>query len=85
MNDKLQNQIEEIIADPELKEQLKKLVLERVNVMPDTMRMAIGSTELTKEDIMRHVREEDETGKQVMEIELGFLRDLASGAVYEEE
>lgn len=78
----VENFIEEIIADPVLKEQLKQLVRERVNVMPDTLRMAVGSQELSKGDLLRHVAEEDEIGRQVMEIELEFLQDLASGRVY---
>ena len=68
--------------NPELRERLKRLVLERINVMPDTLRMAVGSIELTKTDIVKHVRDEDEIGQQVIEMELDFLRDLASGAVY---
>lgn len=74
--------LDEIISDPELRERLKALVLERINVMPDTLRVAVGSQEITKEDIIRHVQEGDEIGKQMMELELNFLRDLASGAVY---
>lgn len=85
MNIDSRNSIEDIVADPELMEQLKKLVLERVNVMPDTMRIAVGEDDFTKSDIMRHIKEEDEVGKQMMEIELGFLRDLASGAIYAHE
>ncbi len=85
MSKKSAHSIEAIIAVPELKEQFKKLVLERVNVMPDTLRMAVGSVNLTREDIAGHVREEDEIGKQVMEMELEFLRDLGSGAVYVNE
>ena len=82
MNEELQEQIESIISDPELREQLKALVLGRISVMPDTLRIAIGSDELGKEDIARHVEEGDEIGTQMMEMELGFLQDLASGAVY---
>ncbi len=82
MNEDTKNPIEEIIADPDLLEDLKKIVLERVNVMPDTLRIAVGSEELTKEDVARHVQDEDEVGKQVMEMEWEFLRDLASGAIY---
>lgn len=74
--------IEQIIADPELKEELKKIVLERVSVMPDTLRVAIGSSDLTKEDMIHHVNDEDEVGHQVMELELEYLRALGSGAVY---
>lgn len=74
--------IEQIVADPELKVELKKLVLERVSAMPDTLRVAVGSSNLTKEDMLAHVNSEDEVGKQVMELELEFLRALGSGAVY---
>lgn len=74
--------IDRIIADPELKEQLQKLVLERVSIMPKTLGMSIGSTQLSKDDVLRHVRDGDEIGQQIMEMELDFLRDLASGAVY---
>lgn len=85
MNNKIQNSIEDIILDPELNEQLKKLVLERVGIMPDTLRMSVGSDELTKIDVLRHVQDGDDIGNQIMEMELGFLRDLASGAVYSYE
>ncbi|OGI64231.1 hypothetical protein A2914_00825 [Candidatus Nomurabacteria bacterium RIFCSPLOWO2_01_FULL_41_21] len=85
MNDKKENSIEDIILDPELSEQLKNLVLERVSIMPDTLRMSVGSDELTKNDVLKHVKEGDDIGNQIMEMELGFLRDLASGAVYSYE
>ena len=74
-----------IISDPALKEQLKKLVIERVNVMPDTLRISVGSDDFDKESLLNHVREEDEVGTQIMEMELDFLRGLASGAVYANE
>jgi len=68
--------------DDETKEQLKRLVLERINVMPETLRIAVGSLELTKQEVANHVRAEDEVGKQMIEMELEFLRALASGAIY---
>ncbi|MDP3965206.1 MAG: hypothetical protein Q8Q13_00195 [bacterium] len=68
--------------DDETKEQLKQLVLERINVMPETLRIAVGSLELTKQEVAKHVRAEDEVGKQMIEMELEFLRALASGAIY---
>jgi len=83
MNDQLQNPIlNEISQDAELMEQLKKLVLERVGAMPDSLNLAVGSTEITKNDLLAHVQQEDEIGRQFMEMELEFLRDLGSGAVY---
>jgi len=85
MNNKIENSIQDIISDPELNEQLKKLVLERVGAMPDSLGMSIGSKEFTKKDALRHVEQGDDTGKQIMEMELEFIRGLASGAVYSYE
>ncbi len=76
---------EELISDPELKEQFKNLVLERVKVMPDTLCVAVGSVDLTKKELAQHVQEEDDIGRQIMDMELEFLRDMASGAVYAHE
>lgn len=85
MNDKTKNSIDDIILDPELSEQLKKLVLERVGVMPDSLGISIGSNDFTKSDALKHVEQGDDIGKQIMEMELDFIRDLASGAVYSYE
>ena len=57
-------------------------LLERVGSMPDTLRMSVGSGELTKDDILKHVEQRDNIGNQVIEMELEFLRDLANGMVY---
>lgn len=80
-----ESNLDSIFVDDELKEQLKALVVERINVMPDSMRLAIGDMEFEKKDIISHVEHEDEIGKQMMSMELDFLRDLASGAVYQYE
>lgn len=82
MNENERNSVEESVMTPELKEYLKKLVLERVNVMPSTLRMAVGSLELTREDLTRHIEEGDEIGQQIIAMNLDFLRDIASGAIY---
>lgn len=81
MNKETANTIsQEIIANPKLREQLKAIVLERTNAMPDTLRMAIGSEEFEKKDLIEHIESEDEIGKQMMIMELDFLRALTSGA-----
>lgn len=79
------DQVTDIIADPELRRQFKQLVLERISTMPETLRVAVGASQLAPHDMAEHVRSEDEIGRQVMEIELEFLRDLATGAVYGSE
>lgn len=70
----------------EEKDQLKQLVLARLNVMPDGIRLSIGSSsDLTKQELIEYVKSEDEIGKQFMSMELEFLQDLASGAIYGNE
>lgn len=75
---------DEIVLDKKLKKQLKELVVARIRVMPSNLRLAIGTKQLSKEDLEKHVEKEDEIGAQIMEMELEFLQDLASGAVYAE-
>jgi hypothetical protein len=81
MNVSSDDSIEAIISDAELGPQLKELVLERISVMPSTMRIVIGTTEVVKEDIVNHVKDEDDIGKQMMEMELDYLRDQVSGVI----
>lgn len=64
---------------------LKEIVLARLQVMPDDMTVTVGSEGLDKKDLTEHVESEDEIGKQLMEMELEYLRDLASGAIYGNE
>lgn len=84
MSDANTQSIEDIISDTELGPQLKALVLERISVMPSTINIVIGTTEVDKQDIIGHVEAEDDIGKQMMEMELDYLRDLVSGAIYQE-
>jgi hypothetical protein len=69
----------------EEKKKLKELVLARLQVMPSDVTVSIGNTNLDKQELTDHVQSEDEIGKQMMEMELEFLQDLASGAIYGHE
>lgn len=71
--------------DKALREQLQKLTLERLRAMPDTTELAIGSDVYTKSDLMGHVSEADDLGKQIMTMQLDFLQDLASGEIYKDD
>ncbi len=81
MNDNIADQLD---LNEEEKEQLKKIVLARLNVMPKDISVTIGSENLKREELVEHVQLEDEVGKQMIEIELEFLKDMASGAIYEQ-
>jgi len=75
----------EVVDDVDLKESLKKLVLERMKIMPDSTSLSVGSESFTKAALLSHVREGDELGEQIMAMELEFLQDMASGAIYKNE
>lgn len=64
---------------------LKQIVLARLNVMPDDVSVSMGDRNVGKEELVQHVQSEDEIGKQMMEMDLEFLQDLASGAIYGNE
>lgn len=79
------NNDDQLNLSKEEREQLKEIVLARLNVMPSDVSVTIGSEDLTKDQLVEHVQSEDEVGKQMMEMELEFLQDLASGAIYGNE
>jgi hypothetical protein len=85
MNNQQNKNIEEVISNPEFREQLKAIVLERANAMPETLRIAIGSEEFKGADLVKHIEAEDEIGNQMMIMQLGFLQALSSGAIYGNE
>lgn len=67
------------------KEQLKKIALARTQVMPNDVNVSIGGTSLTKDDLIKHIGQEDSIGEQLMLIELEYLQDLVYGTIYENE
>ena len=77
--------LEQLKLTEEEKNKLKELVLARLNVMPQDISISIGDKNLDKKALTEHVQSEDEIGNQMMEMELEFLQDLASGAIYGHE
>lgn len=70
-------------ASSETQDDIKKLVLARIMAASDDLRIAIGSTEYTKEEMVKNVKEGNEVGREIMEIQMEYLRDMASGAIYQ--
>lgn len=69
----------------EQKENLKKIVLARLQVMPSDLNISIGGQDIAKKDLVTHVENSDDIGEHLMLTELEFLQDLASGAIYKNE
>lgn len=64
------------------KHQLKQIALARARVMPDDLNISIGGISLAKQELIEHIEQEDKIGEQLMLVDLNFLRDLASGSLY---
>lgn len=79
------NNIQQTESDKQTREQLKKLVIARLMIIPEDMRLSIGDTEYNKEDAIGHVRVGDAIGDNIMDLQLAYLQDLATGKMYEDE
>ncbi len=74
----------------ELKEkidhELKELILYRLmsSNLPDNIEMAIGDISgepMGMNELIEHVKQEDETGKIIIEMELNYLKALKEGII----
>ena len=62
-------------------EEIKQLVLIRLEAMPDTIRVSLGSAdqELSKMDLIEHVKNEDALGKKIIAVQLKYLKAMKTG------
>lgn len=64
-------------------ESVKELVLTRLETLPSGAVISIGSgQELTKEELIKSVREGSDMGQKIIEIEMSFLQSLKNGILY---
>ena len=57
--------------------EIKKLVLMRLETMSDNVKVNLGSEgELTKADLINHVKSEDSLGKLFMEVQMEYLKSM---------
>lgn len=67
-----------------LSEDIKELVIFRLETLPANRKISIGSQgEFTKDELIDHVKKEDAVGKKIVEVELEFLRAIKEGVMYE--
>ena len=60
--------------------ELKELVLARLNVMPPNYKLSVGNKgTFTKDELIEHVKKGDETGSQIMSMQMNFIKALTSG------
>lgn len=68
--------------DKELKEEIKELVIARLETIPSNKKISIGSYgEFSKDELIEGVKAGSEVGKKIIEVELEFLRAQKKGII----
>ena len=71
--------------EQKIPDDLKDLVIARLEVLPSDKKVSIGSRgEFTKEELIECVKDGDDIGQKVAEVELTFLKALKEGTLLEE-
>lgn len=67
----------------ENEQEIKELVIARLETLPSGKDISIGgSKSINKEELIQHVKDGDEIGKKMIEVEIHFLRGLKEGVFY---
>ncbi|HLD43524.1 MAG TPA: hypothetical protein VJB08_06100 [Candidatus Nanoarchaeia archaeon] len=64
-----------------ISESMKELVITKIEShMPSHLKLSIGSYgNLSKEEMIEHVKKGDEIGQQIVRVHMSFLKAVASG------
>ena len=70
----------------EIRQELKEIVLQRLitSKLPQNLRVSIGNISqepMTMQEVIGHVKKEDEIGKKIIEIQLSYLKALKEGII----
>lgn len=72
------------LEDKKVREKARELVIERIKAASNNLKICIGSqnTEYSKQEILETLKEDSELSKEIIDVQLKYLRDMASGAIY---
>ncbi len=66
-----------------LNKEKMEIVIARLNVLPGNRKIAIGSYgSYTPQELIQHVKDGDELGKKVVEIQVAFITAIKEGKIY---
>ncbi len=67
-------------------EEVKEIVIARIEATPEGVGVSFGDHgDLSKEQIIEHIRIGDEIGKKIIEVQLNYLRALKEGFMYQNQ
>jgi hypothetical protein len=70
--------------DEEVNNEIKELVIARLDVMPSNYKLSIGGQgTFTKDELIQEVKKSSIIGNQIVKMELNFIKALASGRIIE--
>jgi len=65
-------------------EGIKELIIARIDLMPKNYKLSIGDLgTFNKEEMIEHVKKGDKTGKQIIAMEINFIKALTTGKLIE--
>jgi len=61
-------------------EEIKNLVLTRIEIMPQNYKLSIGNKgTFNKKELIESIKKGDDVGKQVISMQMNFIKALTSG------
>ncbi len=73
------------VLDADSKEQLKQITIARIRTISNDTKISLGSEDYTVEELVNHVEKDDQVGEEMIQMNWQYLKDLASGALYDNE
>ena len=68
----------------QLTEDVKELVIARLDIMPPNYKLSIGSQgTFTKDELIKHVKDGDLVGNQIAKMQYRFIKALTTGKLVE--
>ena len=71
--------------DADSKKQLKQITIARIRTISSDTKISLGSEDYTVEELVNHVEKDDQVGEEMIQMNWQYLKDLASGALYDNE
>jgi len=67
----------------EIEKELREIVVARLNTISPNKKISIGSVgDFKKDELIEHIKKNDDIGRKIVEVELSFLRAQKEGLLY---
>jgi hypothetical protein len=62
-------------------DEIKKLVIIRLESMPSNIKVSIGGRDLSRDELIKEVKDDTEFGRLISQMQLEYLRSMKKGFV----